>query len=41
VKLLDVPGSDYVVIGTLVAAAAAGSALGLRRLSRRPAYARR
>ena len=40
-KLLEVPGSNYLVIGTLVAAALTGSVVLVRRLSRRPALARR
>jgi uncharacterized protein len=40
-KLLEVPGADFVIVGALVAAAVTGVVVIVRRLSRRPALARR
>jgi hypothetical protein len=40
-KLLEVPGANVIIVGALVAAAVTGLAVIVRRLSRRPALARR
>lgn len=41
VKLLEVPGADFVVVGALAAGAIVGALAGLRYLARRPAVAAR
>jgi hypothetical protein len=40
-KLLEVPGANVIIVGALVAAAVTGVVVIVRRLSRRPALARR